>query len=144
VVILSDAPPITGVKHKLETLLPLAIVAAVVLGSAALAAPSGNYKGKIEYQGYDVTFRVSKNGKRVTDLVARMPVDCDGDGYSQNFLIAPQGSWPIKTARCPASAHRLRHARAAVHREAAPTRRPYSHSIVPGGFDVMSSVTRFT
>ena len=53
----------TGVIHKLNTLLPLAIVAAGVLCSAAVAAPSGNYKGKIEYQGYEVTFRVSKNGK---------------------------------------------------------------------------------
>jgi hypothetical protein len=85
--------------HKLKTLLSLAIVAAVVLSSSALAAPSGGYKGKIEYQGYEVTFKVSKNGKRVTDLVARMLVDCDGDGYSENFLIAPEGSWPIKNGK---------------------------------------------
>jgi hypothetical protein len=70
-----------------------------VLCSAALAAPSGNYKSKIEYQGSEVTFKVSKNGKRVTDLVARMLVDCDGDGYTENFLIAPQGSWPIKNGK---------------------------------------------
>jgi hypothetical protein len=37
--------------HKLKTLLSLAIVAAVVLSSSALAAPSSGYKGKIEYQG---------------------------------------------------------------------------------------------
>jgi hypothetical protein len=40
----------TGVIHKLKTLLSLAIVAAVVLCSSALAAPSGGYKGKIEYR----------------------------------------------------------------------------------------------
>jgi hypothetical protein len=90
---------ITGVMHKLKTLLPLAIVAAVVLSSAALAAPPGGYKGKVEYQGYEVTFNVSKTGKRVTDLVARMLVDCGRDGYTENFLIAPQGSWPIKNGK---------------------------------------------
>lgn len=85
--------------NKLKTLLSLAIVAAVVLSSSALAAPSGNYKGKIEYQGYAVTFKVTENGKRVTDLVARMLVDCEGDGYSETFLIAPKGSWPIKNGK---------------------------------------------
>jgi hypothetical protein len=63
------------------------------------AAPSGNYKGKVECQGYEVTFKVSKNGKRVTDLVARMLVDCDRDGYTENFLTAPNGSWPIKNGK---------------------------------------------
>lgn len=84
---------------KLKTLLSLTILAAVVLSSSALAAPSGSYKGKIEYQGYEVTFKVSKNGKRVTDLVARMLVDCDRDGYSESFLIAPKGSWAIKNGK---------------------------------------------
>lgn len=98
-VIPSDALPITGVMNKLKTLLSLAIVAAVVLCSSALAAPSGTYKGKIQYQGYEVTFKVSKNGKRVTDLVARMLVDCDRDGYTESFLIAPRGSWQIKNGK---------------------------------------------
>jgi hypothetical protein len=89
-------------RSKLDpplSILAVLIVATVALCSSALAAPAGSYKGKIEYQGYDVTFKVSKNGKRVTDLVARMLVDCEGDGYSETFLIAPTGSWPIKNGK---------------------------------------------
>jgi hypothetical protein len=28
-----------------------------------------------------------------------MLVDCDGDGYTENFLVAPNGSWPIKNGK---------------------------------------------
>jgi hypothetical protein len=85
--------------RNLKTILSILIVTTIALCSSALAAPSGKYTGKIEYQGYDVTFKVSKNGKRVTDLVARMLVDCEGDGYSETFLIAPSGSWLIKNGK---------------------------------------------
>lgn len=54
---------------------------------------------RCRYQGYEVTFKVTGSGKRVTDLVARMLVDCDGDGYTENFLVAPNGSWPIKNGK---------------------------------------------
>ena len=109
---------------------------------------------------YEVTFKVTGNGKRVTDLVARMLVDCDRDGYTESFLIAPNGSWPIKNGKvsgkrtdrfdqskatvelkgsfkggtfkgfCPRGGfrrgerHRLRHARAEVHRQAGLTEQP--------------------
>ncbi len=66
----------------------------LLVPSALGAAKSGSYKGKIEFQGYDVTFKV-KQGK-VTKLVARMLQDCDRDGISETFLIAPKKAFKIK------------------------------------------------
>lgn len=66
----------------------------LLAGAAPAAVSTGSYKGKIAYQGYDIKFKV-KAGK-VTNISARMLADCDGDGYSENFLIAPKGSWKIK------------------------------------------------
>jgi hypothetical protein len=62
-------------------------------GVAPAAVSSGGYKGKIAFQGYEIKFKVK--GGKVTNIVARMLADCDRDGYSENFLIAPKGSWKI-------------------------------------------------
>jgi hypothetical protein len=73
--------------------LPVALVTALACAAVAVAAPStGSYKGKIEYQGYDVKFKVS--GGKVTKFSARMLQDC-GDGL-QTFTIAPKGGFKIK------------------------------------------------
>jgi hypothetical protein len=79
--------------------LPLALLAALVITAAAPAATgqAGSYKGKIDYQGYDITFKVK--GNKISKIVARMLVDCDRDGYSETFLIAPDASWTIKNGR---------------------------------------------
>ncbi|HEX5909972.1 MAG TPA: hypothetical protein VFY44_05725 [Thermoleophilaceae bacterium] len=69
-----------------------AVAVALVCAPFALAASSGTYKGKIEYQGYDVKFKVS--GGKVTKFSARMLQDC-GDGLA-SFTIAPKGGFPIK------------------------------------------------
>lgn len=74
---------------------PLAMGAVLACASLAVAASptAGSYKGKIKFQGYDITFKVK--GAKVTKLVARMLQDCDGDGSSESFLIAPGGSFKI-------------------------------------------------
>jgi hypothetical protein len=73
----------------------LAIAAALALVATAVAAPpAGKYKGKIDYQGYDVTFQIK--GGKVTKLVARLLADCDRDGASETWTVAPDGSWPVK------------------------------------------------
>jgi hypothetical protein len=93
--------PIVSIPRRMtlrRTLAPAATaVAALALAPAALAVPGGAYKGKIAYQGYDVTFKVK--GNKVTDVVARMLADCDRDGYTETFLIAPESSWTIKRGR---------------------------------------------
>jgi hypothetical protein len=80
---------------RLPRIAAASTAAFMLLASAAPAAVSnGSYKGKIAYQGYDIKFKVK--GGKVTDISARMLADCDRDGYSENFLIAPKGSWKIK------------------------------------------------
>ena len=73
--------------------------ALALLGAATApaAGPAGSYKGKIAFQGYDITFKV--RGTKITKVVARMLADCDRDGYSESFLIAPTASWTIKGGR---------------------------------------------
>jgi len=77
----------------------LALLAALVVPAAAPAAAGtgGSYKGKIDYQGYAITFKVK--GNKISKIVARMLADCDGDGYSETFLIAPNAAWTIKGGR---------------------------------------------
>jgi hypothetical protein len=77
----------------------LALLGALSLCAAAPAATSvnGSYKGKIDYQGYDITFKV--RGNKISGIVARMLVDCEGSGYPEDFLIAPSASWTIKNGK---------------------------------------------
>jgi hypothetical protein len=76
-----------------------ALLGALILSAAAPAATSsnGSYKGKIDYQGYDITFAVK--GNKITKIVARMLADCDRDGYSEEFLIAPDAAWTITNGK---------------------------------------------
>jgi hypothetical protein len=85
------------VMHRSSLL--LALLASIALTAAAPAAtsPNGSYRGKIDYQGYDITFKVK--GTKITKIVARMLVDCDGSGSSTTFLIAPDAAWTIKNGR---------------------------------------------
>lgn len=80
------------IRHSRSLIALATLVAVLVCGSVALAASSGTYKGKIEYQGYDVKFKVS--GGKVKSFSARMLQDC-GDGF-ESFTIAPKGGFAIK------------------------------------------------
>ena len=76
----------------------LTIIAVLALAATAVAAPpAGRYKGKIQHQGYEVTFAVK--GGKVTKLRARMLQDCSGDGSSEQVTVAPDVSFPIKGGR---------------------------------------------
>jgi hypothetical protein len=82
----------TGLMRRLTI---ASLIAVLVLAASAVAAPrAGRYKGKIDYQGYDVTFQLK--GGKVTKLVARMLQDCDRDGSSETITVAPAGSWAVK------------------------------------------------
>jgi hypothetical protein len=72
--------------------LPVLLIACLAFAAIAAAAPSGTYKGKIAYQGYEVKFKAS--GGKVRKFSARMLVDC-GDGF-ESFTIAPNVTFPIK------------------------------------------------
>ena len=85
-----------------HTVLTLVTAAVALAPASALAAAPGNgvWKGKIAYQGYDITFKV-KNG-RMTDVAARLLADCDRDGYTESMTLAPRGSFPIRNGRVQA------------------------------------------
>lgn len=86
-----------------RTLPSLLLAATLALpGSALAAGPApGPWKGKVEYQGYEITFKV-KRGK-MTDVAARMLVDCDRDGYTETMTLAPSGSFAIRNGRVKAT-----------------------------------------
>jgi hypothetical protein len=85
-----------------RTVLTLATAAVALAPASALAAAPGNgaWKGKIAYQGYEITFKV-QNG-RMTNVAARLLADCDGDGYTESMTLAPRGSFPIRNGRVQA------------------------------------------
>ena len=79
----------------MRCLIVFALTAVLALATTAVAAPpAGKYKGKVDYQGYDVTFQLK--GGKVTKFVARMLQDCDRDGSSETITVAPSGSWAVK------------------------------------------------
>lgn len=73
------------------------VLLTTILLAASASAATTSYKGKIDYQGYDITFKVK--GSKITNVVARMLQDCDGDGISEMFTIAPESSWTIRNGR---------------------------------------------
>jgi hypothetical protein len=76
-------------------LIPAVLLSALAFAAVAVAAPAaGTYKGKIQYQGYDVKFKVS--GGKVTKFSARMLTSCDSDSGFETFTIAPKGGFVIK------------------------------------------------
>jgi hypothetical protein len=87
-----------------RTLLTLTTAAAALAPAPALAATpaTGAWKGKIAYQGYEITFKVK--GGRMTDVAARLLADCDRDGYTESMTLAPRGSFPIRNGRVKAKA----------------------------------------
>ena len=87
-------------KNSSRRLAPVLTLIAALLACAAVAvaAPAGGtYKGKIEYQGYDVKFKVSKG--KVKNFTARMLTSCSGQTSFETYTIAPEGSFAIKGSK---------------------------------------------
>ena len=85
---------------RLRLLVLTAALCLALVASAFAAAPAGRYRGKVDYQGYEVTFQVK--GAKLSAFKARMLQDCSGDGSSEQVTIAPDGVWPIKGGRVKA------------------------------------------
>lgn len=81
--------------------LALALAALTVFAAVAVAAkPStGTFKaGKGQVQrGYDLKFKVDKNGKRISNLVARVLETCDGESTSSTTTVGPGLTWKVKS-----------------------------------------------
>jgi hypothetical protein len=81
-----------------RTVLPLALAAAALAAAPAAAAPGpGAWKGRIDHQGYEITFKVS--GGKMRNVVARLLQDCDRDGSPETMTLAPTGAFPIRGGR---------------------------------------------
>lgn len=89
--------------RRLLSLFAVAAVLAPATASAAAPAPApGPWKGKVAYQGYEITFKVK--GGRMTDVAARLLADCDRDGSTETMTLAPSGSFAIRNGRVKAKA----------------------------------------
>src|SRR3954451_14693957 len=79
--------------------LPLTLLASLALWAAApaVASPASHFKGKIDYQGYEITFDVK--GSTISKVRARMLTDCDGSGYLTQYQIAPGKTWALRNGR---------------------------------------------
>jgi hypothetical protein len=80
--------------HRSSFLVALLVTLGLAAAAPAATAPAGSYKGKIDYQGYEITFVVK--GSTISKVRARMLTDCDGSGYLVQYQIAPGKTWAIR------------------------------------------------
>ena len=81
---------------------------ALIASSLVLAAPAaaatpkdGRYvapEGKVQL-GYDLAFKVSKGGKKISGLVANVLESCSGSSMSTVTTVAPKLSWTVRNGR---------------------------------------------
>ena len=55
-------------------------------------------KGKVEL-GYDLEFKVSAGGTKITKLVANVLENCDGESTSSVTTLGPRLTWKVKNGR---------------------------------------------
>ena len=103
--------------HRLMTALVLTTLVAASGGAAALAAApikGATYKGNVSRAGnvtYPISFKVSRNGKRVSSftLSKGYPVYCQGGGFGAlqraSGTIARNGTFKVKLPIYFAPAH---------------------------------------
>lgn len=80
----------------------LAVTLAVNAGPAVAATPrDGTFtapEGGVQ-RGYDLEFKVSKRGTRITKVVAHVLETCSGSSTSSTTTVGPGLSWKIKNGR---------------------------------------------
>jgi hypothetical protein len=78
-----------------------AVVVVLVAAAAAVAVTpkSGSWKGTDVQLGKNLKFKVSKGGKKVTQISANVLEYCDGSSYSSWTTFAPDTSWKVKNGR---------------------------------------------
>ncbi len=82
--------------------------AALIASSLVLAAPAAAAtprdglfvapEGKVEL-GYDLQFKVSKKGKKISKLVANVLENCSGESTSTVTTVGPKLSWKVENGR---------------------------------------------
>lgn len=89
--------PTPTVSRPVPTIPNAAQPTATAKPQAPSARPSGNvggtYSGKVQ-RGYTITFRVSPDGKQISDVRARALTDC-GTGRSSDTTFAPDTTFAV-------------------------------------------------
>ncbi len=75
-------------------LLPVATAGAAIPRDGLFVAP----KGKVEL-GYDLKFKVSGQGKKISGLVANVLENCDGESTSRVTTVGPKLTWKVRNGR---------------------------------------------
>lgn len=80
----------------------LLTVTALAADPALAARPADGLfvapKGKVQL-GYDLQFKVSAGGTRISKLVANVLTNCDGQSTSQVTTLAPELAWKVRNGR---------------------------------------------
>ena len=82
----------------------LALVAAFAAFAAVAVAATpktGTFKaakGQVQ-RGYDLKFRVDRNGKRISNLVAHVLETCDGSSTSSTTTVGPGLTWRVRNGK---------------------------------------------
>ena len=79
--------------------LALALCLAATAVASAATPRAGKWKATKVQLGYDLSFKVSKDRKRITNIVANVLESCDGSSTRTTTTIAPDASWRIKNGR---------------------------------------------
>lgn len=79
---------------------PLLLVGAPAASSDSAVPQAGSYRGKT-WQGWNVNFKVSRDGKRIRPFASFVTLVCDqgGGGYAENRGFLPPGSAPTRGVR---------------------------------------------
>jgi len=88
--------------HFRRTVLPALAAALVLAAPAAAAVPrDGTFKAPkgAVVRGYDLEFKVSKGGKKITKLVAHVLENCAGESTSTITTVGPNLSWKVKNGK---------------------------------------------
>jgi hypothetical protein len=75
-------------------LLTLPIVALLAAPATAAAPKAGAWKATKIQRGYDMAFKVK--GKKITNVVAHVLEQCDGNSTTTQTTVGPSLTWTIK------------------------------------------------
>jgi hypothetical protein len=98
-----SGPDPTGPSAVKRLIAAVSLVSVLALCAVAVAATpkAGTFvaaKGQVQL-GYDLSFKVDKGAKRITDLVAHVLERCDGSSTTSTTTVGPNLTWAVKGGR---------------------------------------------
>jgi hypothetical protein len=93
--------PFEGSMPRIPAAAALALTLVLAAPAAAATPRDGTYKapkGKVQL-GYDLKFKVSGGGKKISAVVAHVLENCDGSSTSSVTTVGPSLSWKVRGGR---------------------------------------------